>query len=192
MKKFNLKKEYKEARKYLKESKNFIWIILGLFLISILIGFFISPPTSISEKIMQYLSELLEKTSGMSSLELTKFIFLNNIQSSFFGMAFGVFLGIFPLIYTFVNGYVLGFVASMSVQTSGILSLWRIFPHGIFELPAVIISFALGLKIGLSLFKRNQNVFLEYIKKSLKVFLLIILPLLIIAAIIEGLLIGFT
>ena len=65
--------------------------------------------------------------------------------------------------------------------------LWRIFPHGIFELPAVFISLGLGLKLGTFIFQRNKlKAFAEFFWNSLRVFLFIVLPLLIIAAIIEG------
>ncbi len=191
-KRFNLKKEYIEAWNYLRESRKFIWIICGLFLFSSLIGFFISPPEAVLNQIIVFISDLLDKTSGMSSLELINFIFFNNLKSGFFGMVFGIFFGIFPIIYTLINGYVLGFVASMSVQSSGILSLWRLFPHGIFELPAIIVSFGLGLRIGASVFNKNQKIFLERLKKSIKVFVLFIVPLLIFAAVIEGILISLS
>src|SRR3990167_5547782 len=189
--KFSLKKEYKKSWNYLKESKKFIWIVIGLFLTFVLIGFFIPVPEIISKQILEFIKEILGKTESMSQGQLIKFIFLNNIQSSFLGMVFGVFLGIFPVISAIANGYLLGFVANFAIQENGIFSLWRIFPHGIFELPAVFISFALGLRIGASLLNRKKfRKFNENFISCLKVFVLIVIPLLIIAAIIEGTLIS--
>ena len=188
--KFSLKKEYKKSWNYLKESKKFIWIVIGLFLTFVLIGFFIPVPEIISKQILEFIKEILGKTESMSQGQLIKFILLNNIQSSFLGMVFGVFLGIFPVISTIANGYLLGFVANFAIQENGIFSLWRILPHGIFELPAVFISFALGLRIGASIFsKKKFRKFNETFISCLKIFVLIIIPLLIIAAIIEGTLI---
>ena len=121
-----------------------------------------------------------------------EFIFLNNAQSSFMGIVLGVLLGIFPVIATIANGFILGFVASLSVDSEGFFVLWRIFPHGIFELPAIFISFGLGLKTGTFVFQKKKfESFKNYLYNSLKVFLFIIIPLLIIAAIIEGTLIFF-
>ena len=74
----------------------------------------------------------------------------------------------------------------------GYFSLWKILPHGIFELPSIIISFALGIKLGMFVFAKNPSK--EFKKRfvlGLKTFVFVILPLLVIAAIIEGLLIGF-
>ena len=94
-------------------------------------------------------------------------------------------LGFFPVIFAIANGYVLGFVASATVEVQGISILWRLFPHGIFELPAIFISLGLGLKLMTFIFEKNKLKTLKiYLKNSLRVFLFIIIPLLIIAAVI--------
>jgi stage II sporulation protein M len=80
----------------------------------------------------------------------------------------------------------------MRVQSSGLTSLLNLLPHGIFELPAIFISLGLGLKLGTTWFKKNiAETFRKYFWESLRVFVWIILPLLSVAAIIEGLLIAF-
>jgi len=190
-KKFSLKKEYISSWNYIKSCKSFIWSIVLIFFIFSLIGFFITPSDVVSKQIMDFLKELLEKTKGMSALQLIWFIFSNNIQSSFIGLFSGVFLGISSIFIALGNGYILGFVASKSVAVDGILSLWRIFPHGIFELPAVFISLGMGIKLGTFIFQKYKiKSFVEFIIKSFKAFILIVLPLLITAAVIEGVLIA--
>ena len=189
-KNFFFKSNYLQSWSYLKESKNFIYFIIAIFFFFAFIGFFVSAPALIEEQILNFIKELIKKTEGMSQLELINFIFLNNLQSSFFGFVFGVFLGLFPLIAVTFNGYILGFVASLSVKNGGVLTLWRIFPHGIFELPAVFISLGLGLKFGTFIFQKKKLKFLSYcFFNSLRVFLFIVIPLLLIAAFIEGTLI---
>ncbi len=191
-KNFNLKEEYKKSWSYIKESKKFIFIVLGIFLLFVLIGFFIPAPEFLYNKIMDFIEDLLKQTQGMSQLELIKFITLNNIESTFKGIFFGILLGIPPVISAIANGYLLGFVSLMSVNQDGFLILWRILPHGIFELPAVFISLGLGLKLGTFIFQKNKiGSFKNYLINSLKVFLLIIIPLLIIAGIIEGTLMAY-
>ena len=186
-KKFSLKEEYKKSWKYLKESKNFIYAIIAIFLVFVLIGFFIPAPDSLAEQILRFIEELLEKTQGMSHGNLITFIFFNNLQSSFYGMIFGVLFGIFPIIAVIANGYLLGFVTSISVENTGFLILWRLLPHGIFELPAIFISLGLGVKFGTFILqKRKLESFKEYFWNSLRTFFLIVIPLLIIAGIIEG------
>jgi stage II sporulation protein M len=183
---------YKQSFQFIADSRMFIYVVILLFFLFALIGFFISPLPILEERILLFLQELLEKTEGMSRLELTRFIFVNNFQSSLLGMLFGVLLGIFPVLSVISNGYVLGFVASKTVEKAGILVLWRILPHGIFELPALFISLGLGLKLGSFIFQKQKFLsFKEYLKKSILVFLLIVIPLLLLAAIIEGSLIFF-
>ena len=184
--------EYRKSWSFIIESKTFIYFIIALFFAFALFSFFVPPPDFLAEQILEFIEELLKKTQDMGYFELTRFIFFNNVQSSFFGMIFGVLFGIFPLIAVVSNGYLLGFVASIVTNTEGIFVLWRLFPHGVFELPAIFISLGLGLKIGTFLFQKEKLKSLKiYLKNSLRTFLFIIIPLLIVAAVIEGSLIFF-
>lgn len=188
---FSLKREYKKSWRYIKESKNFIYVAIGIFVASFILAFFVHPSEALLNYIFEFIQELLEKTQGMSVGELVGFIFLNNFKSSFFGMVFGIALGIFPALALIANGYILGFVSSLTVAEYGVLSLWRLLPHGIFELPAIFISLGLGLKLGSFVFqKKKQESFRSFLSNSLRVFLFIVVPLLIIAGIIEGILIS--
>ena len=189
-KKLNLKEEYIKSWEYIKESQKFIWLVAIFFFFTALIGFIIEPPENLSLKIFELISDLLEKTENLSHTGLINFIFLNNIQSSFTGMILGFFFGIFPLLSTIANGYLVGFVSKFAVEAQGFSALWRLVPHGIFELPAIFISLGLGLKFGTFMFHKNiSETFRKFFWNSLRVFITIILPLLIIAAIIEGTLI---
>jgi stage II sporulation protein M len=191
MKEIDFRKVYKKSWKYLLESRKFIYGVIVLFFFFSLIGFFIVPPEVIQEGIMKFLEELIEKTKDFGVFEMMNFIFWNNLKSSFIGMISGVFFGLFSLVNAISNGYVLGFVGNFSVQENGFLILLRLLPHGIFELPAIFISLGLGFKLGTFIFYSDwKNRFKNYFLNSLQVFILIVLPLLIIAAIIEGLLIG--
>ena len=162
-----------------------------MFLLVGVIGFFF--PYFFEAEILKIIEELLAKTKDLGTFDLISFIITNNIQSAFFGMIFGVFFGVISLIVVVVNGYVLGFVASRTVGTEGLLILWRLLPHGILELFAVIVSLAIGLKLGMFLFTYNgkdkRKEFLKWIKDAIRVFVFIIIPLLVIAGIIEGVLI---
>jgi stage II sporulation protein M len=186
------KRTYSEIWNYLRESKIFILITIFLFLVFVLIGFVVPIPSELQGIILEYISNLLEQTQEMSFLELIVFIFLNNLKSAFFGMIFGMFFGIFPVIATLINGYFLGYVSCISVKTQGALSLLNLLPHGIFELTAIFIALGLGLKFGTAIFRKNSDKsFTNFFINSMKVFIFVVLPLLIIAAIIEGCLIFF-
>jgi len=191
-KKFSLLSEYKKSFDYICKSKKFIFSVVAIFFFFSLIGFFVPLPEVLSKELILMLKKLLGNIEGLSTFGIIKYIFLNNIQSSFFGLFFGFFLGIIPVLVVLVNGFILGFVARIAVNADGIFALWKVFPHGIFELPAVFISLGLGVKFGTFIFRKKIfETFKIYFWNSLRVFVLIVIPLLIIAAIIEGCLISF-
>ncbi|MCL5730082.1 MAG: stage II sporulation protein M [Candidatus Pacearchaeota archaeon] len=185
-KEFSVKEQYLKSWKYIKESRGFIFAAIALFFVFALAGFFLPSPNYISQEIEGYISQLISQTSGMSGPQLVSFILLNNIKSSFFGLALGIFLGIFPAILAIFNGYLLGFVAVDSVKSNGALILLRLLPHGIFELPAVFVSLGMGMKLGVMMFSRKKEHAGKNVINALRVFVFVVIPLLIIAAIIEG------
>jgi len=188
--KINILNEYKKSFEYIRESKKFIYLVIGIFFFFVLFGYFIPVPEFLYQTIVNFINEIAQQTQNLSQMDLIQFIIFNNVKSTFFGILYGIIFGIFPVISIIANGYLLGFVALLSVKSGGILTLWKIFPHGIFELPAVFISLGIGIKMGTFIFqKKKLKSFTDYFVKSLKVFLLIVIPLLIIAGIIEGTLI---
>jgi stage II sporulation protein M len=200
-KKNNLKNIYKNIWIYLKESSLFIYSVIILFIIFTLIGFFFQGQIdslfrtlfgiNFNDSIFEYLKEKVLETQGMDQFELILYIFFNNLWSSFFGMILGIFAGVFSIIATIVNAYLIGFVSYKSVEVAGFPSLWRLFPHGFFELPAIFISLGLGLRLGVIIFQKERRKLLrENLWNSLQVFIFVVIPLLIIAAIIEGTLIA--
>jgi stage II sporulation protein M len=189
--KLRIRDYYRESWNYIKESKNYIFFAFIIFLFFAFIGFIF--PNFFVEQIKLIIAQLLKETEGLNTPSIIGFIFFNNLKASFFGLALGVLFGFIPIVLAVVNGYVLGFVSNYAVKTAGFSSLFRLLPHGIFELPAIMISLGLGVKLGMFFFSRNSDKeFMRRIWLSLKVFILVIIPLLIIAAIIEGCLIGMT
>ncbi len=218
---------FKKSLKQIKMGKSYIIFSIILFLSFIILGYFF--PIFFKQEILKLITELLDKTKGLNLINLILFIFKNNIKTSFLGMILGIFFGLFPLIILIINGYLLGFVISRTLINFNLISLWRLLPHGIFEIPAVIISLSLGLMLGVYsiifiinfiknykgkvpkiilvilflfspvifllatyFFSKNKEQMKELnikIIESLRVFFMIVLPLLIIAAIIEGVLI---
>jgi stage II sporulation protein M len=174
---------------FIKESRKYFYIILAIFILSLLIGYFF--PFFGTDYILNLIKNLADKTSGMSFLQLLLYIIKNNITTAFTGMILGILFGIFPLFVTIFNGYVLGFVMSKAAFISGWSVIFKLVPHGIFEIPALVISLGLGLRIGLAIFSRKENGFSYVLFNSLKTFLFIIVPLLLIAGVIETLLIFF-
>jgi len=223
-------RNFKIALYDFKKIKVYFWILTFLFFFSTLVGFLF--PVFFVEQIMEMLLELVKRTEGMGTFDLIRFIMTNNTQSAFLAMIFGLVLGIFPLFMITINGYILGFVSRLTVDQEGFFILWRLLPHGIFEIPAILIATALGLRLGFLLMheviKVNSKniktiweifiilfsvlfwyvgffVYLAFtfsskelrtglwinIKESFRIFVFVVIPLLVVAGIIEGLLIGF-
>lgn len=190
MKKRIVKNEiFRESLSLIYESRKYIYSIIAIFFISAMFGFVFADKLTFINEILK---DLVNKTEGLGTFDLIVFIFLNNIQSAFLGMLLGLALGIMPLVNSIGNGVVLGFVFHKVYGVSGISDFWRILPHGIFELPAIFIALGLGLGLGSRvIFSNDKKGVLYHLKRAVLAFLCIVLPLLFIAAIIEGLLIGF-
>lgn len=183
-----LTKNYSACWKFLNETRWYMVFIVALFSIMFLIGF--TFPIFFRAEIIQFIADIIQKLEGKTTLELTTFIFLNNMKASFAAIVLGIGMGIFSLMSAIINGYLIGFVAREVATTEGISILWRLLPHGIFELPAIIFSIGIGLKIGTELFYKNAKEKLKHnFKEGIRFFIFVVFPLLLVAGIIEGILI---
>ena len=179
-------KNYKLCWKFLNESRWYVVFVLGFFMLTFLIGFVL--PIFFVDEIFAFINELIASLEGLSAVELIGFIFWNNLKASFFAIILGITFGILPLVILVTNGYLLGFVSRFAVEENGILTMWQLLPHGIFELPAVIFSIGFGFKMGVDMFRGSGK--LKYnIREGLRFFVFVIIPLLLVAAVVEGVLI---
>jgi stage II sporulation protein M len=129
-----------------------------------------------------YVEDLVE----LGTVELIIQIFLRNASTAVASIMGGVLFGILPLLSIIFNGILLG--AMLRLVT---WDIWRIIPHGIFELPAMFIAWGLGLWVGAWILEppRWENLKTR-VTKGLVIYLFLILPLLAIAAVIEGIAAG--
>lgn len=120
-----------------KRNKSLLIISTVIFFLSILIG------CILSGAIDQFMISVLNSLKGKFSEEglTTISIFKNNFQSAFLTYAGGV-IGIITGIVLFFNGLIIGYVV-----TKYPISIIYIVPHGIFEIPALILSGAAGFRI---------------------------------------------
>lgn len=181
--------KYRNSIDYLRSNKKHLIRITFLFLVFILIGF--SYPV-ITEEILNIMKDMQKMFEGLNVWQTIGLIFFNNARTCLIAIISGVTIGVVPIMIALSNGYLIGVVSHIVTKETSILELWRLLPHGIFEIPAVLISLALGMKLGFDLIKvQTKKSFLGNLDKSLKVFILIVIPLLIVAALIEGFLIFF-
>ena len=170
----------------MKVRMKYVYGVIYLFFISALVAF-VFPSNFIFFNEM--IKKLVGQIEGKGFVELIWFIFQNNISTSFLVLILGLGLGILPIFIALSNGAILGYVAALVSAENGLKSLLYILPHGIFELPAIFIALGLGIKLGFFVSAKKGKKAFEFKRrflKSIKVFIGVVLPLLIIAAIIEG------
>ncbi len=179
-----------ESLDMVKEQRKFIYSVFGIFIIGSFVGFI--EADTLKPYFNELIGEIIDKTEGLDFLQMFWFIFSNNITSSLLALFFGVFFGVFPIFNALFNGALLGYVYSQASALAGYGVIWRLLPHGIFELPAIFISLGLGVYVGAALFGKNKisNAIIR-LKKSFRVFLTLVFALLVIAAFIESALIVY-
>ncbi|PKL60634.1 MAG: stage II sporulation protein M [Methanomicrobiales archaeon HGW-Methanomicrobiales-4] len=76
-------------------------------------------------------------------------LFLNNLEACVLLFIGGATFGIITLFVLSFNGIIIGGILEVvGAKTGGLVMIAAIVPHGIFELPAVLVSASLGLMLG--------------------------------------------
>lgn len=102
------------------------------------------------------LREVIDQSSN-PTLSMIGVIFLNNAIKSILIIFLGAFFGLYPIFFLVVNGMVIGFVIQLTAEGNTTLSVSEmifkgLLPHGILEIPALLIAGAYGLRLGRLLF----------------------------------------
>jgi len=172
-----------------KKINSYIFTMAVLFFSSIVMGYFIAT-RNINEagKIVGELSSTLGFIKDLNPFLIFLFIFINNSVKSLLMVLLGFFFGLIPLIFIITNGYMLGVVIAVTQLKIGMSAvLISLIPHGIFEIPAVLIASGYGMLLGYKFFRKLffKEPFEAHLKLSLNKFWKIVVPLLFLAALIE-------
>ena len=170
-----LVKHYQQIWRDLNEVRKYIFVAILIFVAGNILAILIP---SLGERVISTYLEYFKTFENKNDLELLIAIFLKNASSALFAILFAFLFGLVPLFGAAFNGIVVGAVLNLNP-----LNFFKIIPHGIFELPASFISWGLGIWCAGGLFHSPPINF--RIKRSLNIYLSIIVPLLIIAAIVE-------
>lgn len=174
-----------------KQISKFVTTASVLFLMSIIFGYWLSIKNA--QEVESALQQTLAQFANIKNLNaflIFLFIFLNNAIKGFFVVLTGIFFGIVPLFFVFLNGELIGFVLGIS-HLKG-LGIGRVIvgiaPHGILEIPAIMLSAGYGLWLGYRffLFILRREPFEIYFNFALKKYFTLILPMLFLAALIEA------
>jgi stage II sporulation protein M len=180
-----------ERRAYLYRLRPYIIASLTLFASGIVGGFVVVQHVpELADHFQDILANFVRMFTGMPPFRLAVAIFLNNAVKTFFAIVLGVVLGIVPVIFLFANGIALGVAISISTQARGLWpSLLAILPHGIIELPAVLLGTSIGLMIGhlaaQGISGRARVPIIAEIGRAIRYFCTVIVPLLVLAALVE-------
>ncbi len=168
-----------------------VWsfIAIGLFGIGLVLG--LTVRGSAADFITQDIAALKELGAMLGPFKASTaiFIFVKNVTTLLIGFIFSPVLCLAPVLALMANGWLLSFVAALATQQKSIsFVLAAILPHGIFEIPALIIGEAAALSFGatliIAIFKGKRGRLLPSFKKSLR-YLALAGVLLVPAAIIE-------
>lgn len=163
--------------------------LLLLFIIAGTLGFITAQQFPMqTEQAVEQTMEELSFIKDLGLFDLFLLISSNNVIKAFFMMLLGILWGIIPVLFILLNGYAIGMIVSITLAESGIATiLLGTLPHGVLEIPAVVLAASYGVWLGERFVKklRKETALNIHVKKSIGVFLKIILPLLVIAAFIE-------
>lgn len=147
------------------------------------------------------LGEIVSRIQNSDNPQLSAFLFIffNNAVKSILFVFFGAAFAIFPLFVLVFNGMMLGFLLLHPEQTA---SFWEllikgILPHGIIELPAIILACAYGIRFGGLITKgllsfasaerraKSADAILHFLRMTLPLIIVLIVSLFV-AAVIES------
>ena len=183
-----------------------ILVALAFGAMSVLTGDTITPRLVLSPEIIQQFEETVAKDSGWALAAsipeeqrpaASVQIMANNIQIAVISFILGVLFSYFTLIILFTNGYMLGYISTLYLFTAatagrpelGWYYLAGIGPHGVLEIPAIILGATAGVAIGASWIfpgRRRRSVALAETARETLLLVSAAAILLVIAGIIEG------
>ncbi|MDO8727272.1 MAG: stage II sporulation protein M [Candidatus Methanoperedens sp.] len=178
---------------YIYSSKKYFLASAGIFIVSFFIGLLISAKNpAASENLLGLLKETFGSITSLEPFGRMLEIFKNNVRGSFMALLFGLGFGIVPFLFVAINGIVLGMLVEFFIKKQGVIFvIAAILPHGIIELPMVIMSVGIGFRLGHAAYfsMRHQKTMQELLNEMKLVvvfYLKIIVPLLLLAAIVES------
>lgn len=176
---------------YLYKIRFFLIAVVLLMTFAFLVGagFALALPGPTQDFIQTIAGQFGDMTD-QSGLDLMGSLFLHNALICALMAVLGLAFGVITLFIVFDNGLVIGLVGAAAADRVGlVLALAAILPHGIFELPAMMVSAAIGLYLGycllMALFQRPVNMAKE-LGESAGVFVFWVIPTLFVAAFMES------
>ncbi len=175
-----------------KLKKKFLFSLFNFFFFLFLGMFYALQNKEEAILVMEAFSQKYSFALDYGFWQMFLFILENNTVIAFLAFLTGIIFGL-PTFFVLVsNSFIIGLILAVASQEMSILMIASsLVPHGIFEIPAILLALSLGFFIGDSffgfLFKKKE--FKKDFIFSFKVFFILVAPLLFIAALVESFLI---
>ena len=179
-------------------------VCASLFIFAWVLSYFIvrALPTETSAGIFQYISENMVSSDVVLESGKLSFIglFLHNLRAGATMLCCGLVPFLFlPLLLVAFNGGILGTVMGLADGAAGesvfFMFVKYILPHGIFEIPSLVICGAIGIKLCAFLCRKilgkaKGERFRYHWVRCIAIFVVIVVPLVLVAAFIEAVILG--
>ena len=168
--------------------KPYILILALIFSTAFLAGTL--APSSTSQQMTEAFQVVADNYRGLAGGKLFFTLLLHNVMATIFLLISGVIVGIIPIFAIGANGFVLGVVYRQAAEVVGYSkAALKVLPHGVIEIPALLIAASYGLWLGVTVIQRirgkGSTLLRFYIEHAFRRYFTIVFPLLIVAAAIE-------
>lgn len=178
---------------YFKTSTKYFLAAVAVFFGSFIAGILIS--ANYPDAATYVFSQMKDTYGGIAGLDpfwMMIEIFKNNLLISFAALVSGLLFGIIPFAIASFNGVILGILVEFILKKQGIIFVVAaILPHGIIELPMIIISVGIGFRLGHAAYRsltgmRTIHELSNEFIRGMIFYFKIVAPLLLLAALIES------
>lgn len=138
-----------------QEIRGYFVFAFILFFASMFVGGSTNAPTGWMNGQLEEMDRLMDSAVGSGSPERAMFFLIigKNLLASAMAMGFGIIGAIMPITVLVSNGMLMGYVFHVISERDGNLLaaiVKGILPHGVFELAAVFLACAFGIRFGLT------------------------------------------
>ncbi len=166
----------------------YILLLSLLFSAAFLAG--TAAPAPVRQQATEAYEMVVDNYAGLSGGGLFFFLLVHNVMGSILILVSGVLVGILPVLSIASNGFFLGVLYTHAAEAGSYgKAILKVLPHGIFEIPALLVVASYGLWLGVTVLRRmrgkEETMLRFHIEHAFRRYFAVVFPLLVIAATIE-------
>ncbi len=179
-----------EDIEYIYSLRKYVLVVTDIFILSLIIGLLVSVKNpALSQNYLEMFKQSFGWIKTLPPLTVMLLIFLNNAFKSLLALVLGLGLGVIPFLFVAGNGIIIGMLGdTISRQHGTVFVVASLLPHGIIEIPMILISAGIGLRLGYAIYLSLKGLKIDIkteLRQGFRFYMRVILPLLFIAAMIE-------